>query len=442
MNIELQDKLYTSTEVAEILGVSLRTLYRYMEDGKIASMKTASGRHRFTREQILDFLNADPVRKQMLSGQQQGVSSQPNAYGTQQNVQQTQQPGQFGYQQQYPQQMQNQQVPQQPVVNQQYTEPSVSPVTESQPTQNVQNNVGVDQSNYIQTQQPQATDPFAGYGNQKSGAESNEQVATKTGVGSGFDDDLLADWISDSSASSTSQESADQKTIEMEKETVSTDVFDPLTNQTTNYKYTQERVVETEMSADKDRFSSVQAGQVQQESVNVSPQPEPKIETMGASQMGATSTPQPLQKKQEVEQAPIERPGRIRYYKSEYTDLIELAKKIKEVAQVRDLEYAFTLDAGMSLHVFLVKPFTILHFYANPEDMNIWINELKLVPVNSEKEANIGILINTDIIFVPSKEIGGFRVVEDKVLLNELAEFNRPDLLTQFRQHLSKTQQQ
>ena len=58
MPIELQDKLYTSAQVADILGVSLRTLYRYMEDGRIQSMRTASGRHRFTKEQIVDFLNA------------------------------------------------------------------------------------------------------------------------------------------------------------------------------------------------------------------------------------------------------------------------------------------------------------------------------------------------------------------------------------------------
>lgn len=55
---ELEDRLYTSTEVANILGVSLRSVYRYLEDEKIkAEMKTATGRHRFTRQNILDFLS-------------------------------------------------------------------------------------------------------------------------------------------------------------------------------------------------------------------------------------------------------------------------------------------------------------------------------------------------------------------------------------------------
>jgi len=58
--IELKDKLYTSTEVADIIGVSLRSVYRYLEEGKlIAEVKTATGRHRFTKKNILDFLYPD-----------------------------------------------------------------------------------------------------------------------------------------------------------------------------------------------------------------------------------------------------------------------------------------------------------------------------------------------------------------------------------------------
>jgi len=55
--IKLEDKLYTSTEVAQIIGVSLRSVYRYIDDGKlIAEVKTATGRHRFTKQNITDFL--------------------------------------------------------------------------------------------------------------------------------------------------------------------------------------------------------------------------------------------------------------------------------------------------------------------------------------------------------------------------------------------------
>ena len=55
--INLEDKLYTSTEVADILGVSLRSVYRYIEEDKLqAEVKTATGRHRFSKKNILDFL--------------------------------------------------------------------------------------------------------------------------------------------------------------------------------------------------------------------------------------------------------------------------------------------------------------------------------------------------------------------------------------------------
>lgn len=58
--IQLEDKLYTSTEVADILGVSLRSVYRYLEEGKLdAEIKTATGRHRFSKKNILDFLYPD-----------------------------------------------------------------------------------------------------------------------------------------------------------------------------------------------------------------------------------------------------------------------------------------------------------------------------------------------------------------------------------------------
>ncbi|HLD51323.1 hypothetical protein A3K34_00580 [candidate division WWE3 bacterium RIFOXYC1_FULL_40_10] len=62
--IELKDRLYTSTEVAEVLGVSLRSVYRYLEEGKLnAEVKTATGRHRFTKQNIVDFLYPDGEKK-------------------------------------------------------------------------------------------------------------------------------------------------------------------------------------------------------------------------------------------------------------------------------------------------------------------------------------------------------------------------------------------
>jgi len=70
--IKLEDKLYTSTEVASILGVSLRSVYRYIEESKLtAEVKTATGRHRFTKQDILDFLYPDGGSEETSSREEQ-----------------------------------------------------------------------------------------------------------------------------------------------------------------------------------------------------------------------------------------------------------------------------------------------------------------------------------------------------------------------------------
>ena len=54
---ELEDKLYSSSEVAKLLGVSLRSIYRYIKAGKLVpETTTLSGRHRFSKDQIEKFL--------------------------------------------------------------------------------------------------------------------------------------------------------------------------------------------------------------------------------------------------------------------------------------------------------------------------------------------------------------------------------------------------
>lgn len=57
-NIEnLKDRLYTAPEVADILGVSLRTVYRYVKSGKIVfETRTGTGHYLFGKNAILSFL--------------------------------------------------------------------------------------------------------------------------------------------------------------------------------------------------------------------------------------------------------------------------------------------------------------------------------------------------------------------------------------------------
>lgn len=323
MSIELKDKLYTSTQVADILGVSLRTLYRYMEDGKIQSMRTASGRHRFTKDQILDFLNAGGLGGVVSSYDRQSTKSQ--------------------------------QVPE----------------------NNAQTN---------DTKVSELEDVFTSPAVSASAAYSKKEVFT-----SGMD------WLKESN------EKTEEKIIETQNLAESTGI-------------TFNSVNEVEVSS---KQSVGQAESKGETFVQFPPSIdniaiEPKNESLDLNDVN------------------------VRYYKSDYSDLIELARKVKDTAMGKDLEYAFTLFAGLSLH-FSIKPFTKLHFYANPEDMQIWKSELRLTPVQNRIDANIGVLVNTDIVFVPSKDIGGFKVVDDKVLMRDLSSRNEEELVKQFRQHLMST---
>lgn len=50
-------KVYTATEICEILKVTKRTLYRYLEDGKINGFR-AGREYRFTEQDLIDFIES------------------------------------------------------------------------------------------------------------------------------------------------------------------------------------------------------------------------------------------------------------------------------------------------------------------------------------------------------------------------------------------------
>ena len=324
MSIELKDKLYTSTQVADILGVSLRTLYRYMEDGKIQSMRTASGRHRFTKDQILEFLNAGGFGG--MGSVSQSVETNP--YPTRQDIKQE------------------------------------IPVSNVEPD-DVFTSPAVNESPFVK-RQPELEE---------------------------FEDFAPQSPVNRQEFKQTTFDPVESKPVKDEDMTYRSPFAPNVMNNNAN-------------ASQFVKFNDVQRTPLIDNSVI-----EAKKEALDLND------------------------ANVRYYKSDYSDLIELARKIKDTAMSKDLEYAFTLFAGLSLH-FSIKPFTKLHFYANPEDMQIWKSELRLVPVQNREDANMGVLVNTDIVFVPTKEIGGFKVVEDKVLMRDLSNRNEEDLVKQFRQHL------
>ena len=51
-------KLYTVMDVVELTGLSRRTIYRHMEEGKLQGMKIV-GSWRFTEEQIQAYIKGE-----------------------------------------------------------------------------------------------------------------------------------------------------------------------------------------------------------------------------------------------------------------------------------------------------------------------------------------------------------------------------------------------
>ena len=431
MTLDLQDKLYTSTQVADILGVSLRTLYRYMEDGRIQSMRTASGRHRFTKDHITEFLNAGNFDPQdLVENERMGAPIQnTNASSIQSNQYNngfapTATPTRYPYQQPQYTNYQNQEFAESRVA------PSV-PVTPAFPNTNESN-----QYKTFGEYRPQAQ-AAAPVNSQRQNFAGELPVTNQNP----FKNDIEAEDVFFSPSSRNSflktpvyAENKDPFANDVEPTAYQRE-SDPVAQKPVENIYNKQVEQRSERSEINENrpYDNRQAQpatdnnlQYQQNTYRPQFDPAPK----------ALNEMQPKETEINSEPTEVHTPKlNIRYYKSDLSDLLELARKIKDVGKARDLEYAFTLFAGLSLH-FFIKPFTMLHFYANPEDMQIWREDLRLNPVTNKDEANIGILVNTDIIFIPNRDIAGFRVVEDKLLLRDLSDIREGELVKQFRQHL------
>jgi excisionase family DNA binding protein len=398
--VELKEKLYTSTQVADILGVSLRTLYRYMEDGKIQSMRTASGRHRFTRENILEFLNAGgagQIKQDEYNFNQRGQQNYSNQGFQTQNIQ-----PQYNREPQWPQ---NQPPNPRPNVNDYYNNQSNQYQNPIDTRTNINNN-----QNYPQ-------EPL----------KREDPMATRFGPNN-INKYNIPDIQSDSqdNKSPTNDLNFNDKPLkenEFQKPKFSN--FDFYNDDDDYISFSKPKPA---VDNDTDQPTTLpNTGQAEKQDHYRSPFDQPLEES--------TQKKVQLDEVKESEVPKQNFADQLKYYKSAVNDLIELARRIKDISSSRDLDYAFTMYAGLSLH-FLVRPFEQLHIYMNPEDMNTWREVLRLSE-SSERESDLIVYLNSDIIFVPNKTIGGFKVVEDRVLLQDLSRNNELDLVRQFRTHIS-----
>jgi hypothetical protein len=294
--INLQDKLYTSTEVADILGVSLRSVYRYIEENKLVpEVKTATGRHRFTKQNIVDFLY-------------------PN--GTEQRVLEDE-------------------------------ESSASEKTSKAPIKTVKRAAIVEEA-------PKQVEEVLETPIQKDAAE--EEPVTKEEVKQEAKEEPV-DWLAKfrEAAKKFEEESAPK----------------------------EERVVREEKAE--------------------VPTMKEKFTRLTAEEEKPTTS--------------------MLYYRSRLGGLKDIAQNIEKGSKNSGLDYAFTMNAGLSLHS-PIKPFSLLHVYVRSKDRDFFERVLMLTPSDEENAQLCLIPSDDNKVYNTSMVVHGLTVVAKDKLLNDIREMD------------------
>lgn len=357
--INLEERFYTSTEVADILGVSLRSIYRYLEEDKItAEVKTATGRHRFTKQNIIDFLYPNPQEPKVNEAVQQ---TQPAVASTQ---------------------------PQAPTVTVQVTEvPQASQVTAhvepmEQPLEEVAN------------------------------VETDTEVVTPNMPTEEAPSLETAPEVAETSTVETVPVTDSPVEEQPVEETTSDDPVDWLSKfkqAAEKYKQEQEAAAPIQETA-QPQTSSPAEPVAQAPTTPVAPAApvevvteEPKQETPSASEM---------------------------YYRSSVGGLKDIAQAVDKSAKKSSVPYAFTMNAGLSLHK-PIKPFSLLHVYVRPQDREFFEKSLELA-TSGKESAQLCLKFTDDgNVFSNVDEMHGLSVVATERLKKDLVDAGEADLASE-----------
>jgi excisionase family DNA binding protein len=310
--MQLNDRLYTSTEVAEILGVSLRSVYRYLEDGKLdAEIKTATGRLRFTRQNILDFLHPAPGN----------INSNKEA-----------------------------EVQEVPVKEEASVVVSTTTV--------------------------------------------EEQVVEATVE----EEDV--DWLSRFKASAE--------------------------------KFRQEQ--EQALSSTQTVETSDEPVEADPEVEEIVPEPEPVVSSAENENLSGLVDAAPVENAPAVEEEPEDAPDQtVFYYRSLSGGLKDVAQNVDKVSRRSSVDYAFTLNAGLSLYKPLKDPFSVLHVYIRSQDRDLFEKLLRLVP-SDESNAQLCLIFSEDAeVFDTRVELHGLYVVSKDQLRRDIDTFGKQELVEELQ---------
>lgn len=324
--MQLEERFYTSTEVAQILGVSLRSVYRYLEEDKIdAEVKTATGRHRFTKQNILDFLY--PQGQNVPQKAKPAVVAVEASKTVIEEVAVTEQPVQ------------------EPVVE----VPAVPAQLDPEPV----------------AEEPSAEDEVLT-------PDTEENVPSEQ--------DSSVDWLSKFKA-------AAEKYKEEQQQHVAQAV--PV----------QSSVVTEAQQAPAVTTSTVNANQGEKVASFVDEQPEVKEEVITEY-----------------------------YYRSSVGGLKDIAQGLDKAAKKSNVDYAFTMSAGLSLHK-PIKPFSLLHAYVKSTDREFFEQSLQLKTSNKDIAQLCLLIDDTQALYNSKVEMHGLNVVSNAQLKTDLLKSGETDLV-------------
>src|SRR3989344_986489 len=359
--MEIEDRLYSSTGVSEILGVSLRSVYRYLEDGKIkADVKTATGRHRFSKQNILDFLYPSQrvPSRQSLSD----VQFSPGRRALKKDEDAIKQPvsevdwlARFRAAQ----------------------EKHTTETTLDKPSSDVSTPVA--HSNIMSSQSAEPSKPVETVDWLAKFKEAREKLAEKPAEVTETPSETSSEAPSSPQTAASGASLADQYDFSSK--------FGKLRETAPKFQATQRM-------ADKPTVQSISE--------------EPK------------ETPVVKEPPAAKEELPEEGLG-FYYYTSGLPGLKEIANALHKSAVNSNVPYAFTMYAGMSLYK-TIRPFSILHAYIKPEHKAFFEKVLQLAPANKNLAQLCLIVTNDSFIFDTLKEMHGLKVVSTIRLKKDLAE--------------------
>ena len=454
MTLDIKDRLYTSSEVAEILGVSLRSVYRYLEEGKLdADIKTATGRHRFSKKNILDFLQPSESQNKVSAPKvvEAAPATEKVTFSPTETISED-----FDFDNFFETDIVKKD--DNLVANETVKSPSPSITSDEDDLEKLfeelekefssQTNLNTDSEKKVSKlaeddfefdfdflEGKESVTDYLNIGN-----ESKEDTKTKKDD-SDFDFDFLEDFFDEEKKDKTDKPNLTNyeqpKKVEAEAKKDESDFdfldldsfFENMSDKKEDIEVKEEKksVSHSEDSSESwlERFRKAS------EKTNESkPTPQKENDDFDISSFfnNKTSVSSLSNKDEDLKfnekdfkdefKSSREAKKTEYYYISSLSGPKEIAQTIDKVSRKFDLDYAFTLNAGLSLHKD-ISPFTLIHVYVNERDLEIFEDYLKLTP-SSERDAHLCIKLAHDReVFADSYELNGLFVVSNVQLRSD-----------------------